>query len=255
MAFGLLALSGCSPSQQDPASDTTSQVATDGEERTQTDATDTATDEATSRQSPSGDSSDPRTNVFWKIGYNEVRAETPIHVHFAKLLPCNYGGSDLDWDWGNWKTETESLLNDELFPLIGAYEHYYFLIDYEGYDADDEKIVALARTIGDDPRLTKDGFTGISGTHYNADGWRVPLHMSRIPDQAHMRHVFNRYKQPRPAECLRDQLRSSVIHEYHHVMMIHQQMNNYQANNSGGPVADADYVPPWFSEGAAGVLP
>ncbi len=252
VAFGLLVLSGCGPSQQDPAIDAYNRGVTDGKERTQADD---AADDATSGQSPVGDSSDPRTNLFWKLGYNEVRSEAPIHIHFAKALPSNYGGSDLDWDWESWKAGTESLLKDELFPLIGAYEHYYFLIDYEGYDADDEEIVALARIIGDDPKQTKDGFTGISGMHFNADGWRVPLHMSRIPDNAHMRHILDKYKRRSPEDCLRDQLRSSVIHEYHHVMMIHQQMNNYQSNSRGGTVADPDYLPPWFGEGAAGVLP
>jgi len=210
---------------------------------------------ATPGQSPVGDSSDPQTNVFRKLGYNEVRSEAPIHFHFAEALalPVNYGGSDADWDWEweSWKAGAESLLKDELFPLIGAYEHYYFLIDYEGYDADDEEIVAQARIIGDDPGLTKDGFTGISGMHHNADGWKVPLHMSRIPDDAHMQIVLDKYKWQRPEDCLLDQLRSSVIHEYHHVMMFHQQMNNYRANR----VAEPDYAPPWFTEGAAAVLP
>lgn len=254
VAFGLLVLSGCGPSQQDPAIDAYNRGVTDGKERTQADD---AADDATSGQSPVCDSSDPQTNVFWELGYNEVRSEAPIHIHFAEALPSNYGGSDADWDWEweSWKAGTESLLKDELFPLIGAYEHYYFLIDYEGYNADDEEIVALARTIGDSPDMTKDGFTGISGMHFNADGWRVPLHMSRIPDDAHMQYVLDKYKCQRPEDCLLDQLRSSVIHEYHHVMMIHQQMNNYQSRNSGGTVAEPDYLPPWFCEGAAGVLP
>ncbi len=38
-------------------------------------------------------------------------------------------------------------------------------------------------------------------------------------------------------------------------MMWHQMMNNYQSQNSGGTVAEPDYVPPWFGEGAAAVLP
>ena len=206
-------------------------------------------------ESPVCDSPDPQTNVLCKLGYNEVRSEAPIHLHFAEALPSHYPGGDADWEWESWKAGTESLLKDELFPLIGAYEHYYFLIDYEGYNADDEEIVALARTIGDSPDMTKDGFTGISGMHFNADGWRVPLHMSRIPDDAHMQFVLDEYKCQRPEDCLLDQLRSSVIHEYHHVMMIHQQMNNYQANSWGGTVAEPDYLPPWFGEGAAGVLP
>ncbi len=192
------------------------------------------------------DSSDPQTKVFWELGYNEVRSEAPIHIHFAEALPSDYGGGDADWEWESWKAGTESLLKSELFPLIGAYEHYYFLIDYEGYDADDEEIVALARIIGDSPNMTKDSFTGISGMHFNDDGWRVPLHMSRIPNDDHCQ---------RPEGCLRDRLRSSVIHEYHHIMMWHQMMNNYQSRNSGGTVAESDYNPPWFSEGAAAVLP
>ena len=145
---------------------------------------------------------------------------------------------------GSGKAGTESLLKDELFPLIGAYEHYYFLIDYQGYDADDEEIVALARIIGDNPGLTKDAFTGISGMHFNADGWKVPLHMSRIPDDANCQQ---------PEGCLLDQLRASVVHEYHHVMMVHQNMNNYW--RGGRTAADPDYAPPWFTEGAAAVLP
>ncbi len=228
--------------------------AADGEEQS---FADDAADVATSGQSPVDNSADPQTNVFRKLGYNKVRSDAPIHIHFAAALPGNYGGrgADSDWQWESWKAGTERLLKDELFPLIGAYEHYYFLIDYDGYNADDEKIVALARTIGDSPDMTKDSFTGISGMHVNADGWRVPLHMSRIPEEAHMQHVFNKYKFLRPEECLLDQLRSSVVHEYHHVMMWHQMMNNYQSRNSGGTVAEPDYVPPWFGEGAAGVLP
>jgi hypothetical protein len=216
---------------------------------------DDSADVTTSGQSPVGESSDPQTNVFWKLGFNEVRSDAPIHIHFAEALPSDFGRIDVDWDWESWKTGTESLLKDELFPLLGAYEHYYFLIDYEGYNEDDEEIVALARTIGDSQDMTKDSFTGISGMHFNADGWRVPLHMSRIPDDAHMQHVLEKYKYRRPEEGLFDQLRSSVIHEYHHIMMWHQMMNNYQSRNSRGTVAEPDYLPPWFSEGAAAVLP
>ncbi len=84
------------------------------------------------------DSSHPQTKLFWALGYNEVRSSAPVHIHFAEALPSNYSGSDTDWDWQSWKAETESLLKKELFPLIGAYEHYYFLIDYEGYDTDGE---------------------------------------------------------------------------------------------------------------------
>jgi len=189
---------------------------------------------------------DPQTKLLWKIGYNKVKATAPIHIHFAQSLPSNYKGRDADWDWDGWKTGTNQLLRKKLFPLIGAYEHYYFLIDYHGYDADDDSIVALARTIGRDVKMTKDGFTGISGMHINDDGWRVPLHMSRIPDDEYC---------PRPEGCLRDRLTSSVIHEYHHVMMWHQMMNNYQSRNSGGTVSEPDYCPPWFGEGAAAVLP
>ena len=189
---------------------------------------------------------DPQTKLLWKIGYNKVKATAPIHIHFAQSLPNNYAGRDADWDWNGWKTETKQLLRKKLFPLIGAYEHYYFLIDYHGYDADDDSIVAQARIIGGDANMTKDGFTGISGMHINDDGWRVPLHMSRIPDDEYC---------PRPEGCLRDRLTSSVIHEYHHVMMWHQMMNNYQSRNSGGTVSEPDYCPPWFGEGAAAVLP
>lgn len=192
------------------------------------------------------DSRDPQTRLFWKLGYNEVRSTAPIHLHFADSLPANYRGGDADWDWEAWKRETVRLLEDELFPLLGAYEHYYFLIDYQGYDEDDEAIVARARIIGDSPRMTRESFTGISGMHINEDGWRVPLHMSRIPEDEPC---------PRPEGCLGDRLRSSVVHEYHHVMMWHQMMNNYQSQNSGGTVAEPDYCPPWFSEGAAAVLP
>ena len=137
--------------------------------------------------------SDPQTKVFWKLGYNAVRPDAPIHIHFAKALPSKYEGSDIDdWEWERWKAGTKNLLKDELFPLIGAYEHYYFLIDYERYDADDADVVALARTIGDNPGMTKDSFTGISGMHYTADGWKVPLHMSRIPNHAHMQYVLDK---------------------------------------------------------------
>ena len=52
--------------------------AADGKEQT---PADDAADVATSRQSPVGDSSDPQTNVFWKLGYNEVRSDAPIHIH------------------------------------------------------------------------------------------------------------------------------------------------------------------------------
>ncbi len=198
-------------------------------------------EDATPGQSPVCDSSDLQTNVLCELGYNEVRSDAPIHLHFAEALPSNYGGGDADWEWESWKAGTESLLKDELFPLIGAYPHYYFLIDYEGYDADDEEIVALVRTIGGEPDETKESFTGISGIHVRADGWRVPLHMSRMPYDDH----------ERPEGCLGDHLRSSVVHEYHHIMMWHQKMNNYR----GETVEEPDYLPPWFSEGASGVLP
>ncbi len=104
---------------------------------------------------------DPQTKLFWEIGYNKVKATAPIHIHFAQALPSNYRGRDADWDFDSWKTDTNQLLRKKLFPLIGAYEHYYFLIDYHGYDADDDSIVAQARIIGGDVSMTKDGFTGI----------------------------------------------------------------------------------------------
>ncbi len=123
-------------------------------------------------ESPVCDSPDPQTNVFCKLGYNEVRSEAPIHLHFAEALPSHYPGGDADWEWESWKAGTESLLKDELFPLIGAYEHYYFLIDYEGYNEDDEEIVALCH--GKDP-------SGKIGTDLEAG--------------AHMKNFF---------ECMRD---------------------------------------------------
>ena len=57
-----------------------------------------------------------------------------------------------------------------------------------------------------------------------------------------------------PEGCNLDRMSSSVIHEYHHVMMFHQVMNNFQAANWGCDTCP-DYTPPWFSEGAAAVLP
>ena len=88
------------------------------------------------------------------MGKTLIIAEKPsVAADIAKALPGKYGLSDADWDWESWKAGTESLLKNELFPLIGAYEHYYFLIDYEGYNADDEEVVALARTIGDNPGI------------------------------------------------------------------------------------------------------
>ena len=52
VAFGLLVLSGCGSSQQDPAIDAYNRGVTDGKERTQADD---AADDATSGQSPVGD--------------------------------------------------------------------------------------------------------------------------------------------------------------------------------------------------------
>ena len=50
-------------------------------------------------------SSDPQTNLFWDIGYNEVRSTVSIHIHFAEALPSRYGGGDADWEWDSWKAE------------------------------------------------------------------------------------------------------------------------------------------------------
>ena len=82
--------------------------AADGKEQTQAD--DAADDfgdgadspdgeDATSGQSPICDSPDPQTNIFCELGYNEVRSDAPIHIHFAEALPSNYGGCDANWEW------------------------------------------------------------------------------------------------------------------------------------------------------------
>mgnify|MGYP001158334196 CR=1 FL=1 len=77
---------------------------------------------------------DEQNRILCEIGYNSIRTDAPIHYHFADSLPSNYSGTDSNWIWEDWISTSESLIKNELFPILGAYEHHYFLIDYEGFD-------------------------------------------------------------------------------------------------------------------------
>ena len=203
---------------------------------------------------------DPENRVLCEIGYNAVCDDAPIHFYFADSLPSNYSGPDSNWVWEDWVTISASIFKGEIFPILGAYEFYYFLVNMDDFNEDDEvnlQCVNATTTVG---LFDQNSFTGINGFQERANGWRVPIFASTIAgDEACC--FGNCWNPPGggnfdiPENCVLDAMKSQVYHEYHHIMSMHQMLNNYKANTVVDGSSEPDYYGPWFGEGAAIIFP
>ena len=90
--------------------------------------------ESSNCESMNCESLDPENRVLCEIGYNAVCDDAPIHFYFADSLPSNYSGPDSNWVWEDWVTISASIFKGEIFPILGAYEFYYFLVNMDDFN-------------------------------------------------------------------------------------------------------------------------